>query len=162
MLKSEEQMELVVLKKHGGSIRGLSRTTGRSRNTIRRYLRGGDGVSKRKPGPKRIEKLDPFKAYIVDRLKAALPDRIPATVLYREVKERGYAGGETRVKLFVRGLTPLPAVEPAVRFETSLVVKQADWRRSVAAATSCRSLLRRLDGAARPMSSSATTSASRR
>src|SRR5215208_7224102 len=77
------------LKKHGGSIRGLSRTTGRSRNTIRRYLRGGDGVSKRKPGPKRIEKLDPFKAYIVDRLKAALPDRIPATVLYREVKERG-------------------------------------------------------------------------
>ena len=128
MLKSEEQMELVVLKKHGGSIRGLSRTTGRSRNTIRRYLRGGDGVSKRKPGPKRIEKLDPFKAYIVDRVKAALPDRIPATVLFREIKERGYKGGETRVKLFVRGLTPVPAVEPAVRFETKPGRQmQADW-----------------------------------
>src|SRR5215204_1390089 len=128
MLKSEEQMELVVLKKHGGSIRGLSRTTGRSRNTIRRYLRGGDGVSKRKPGPKRIEKLDPFKAYIVNRVKAALPDRIPATVLFREIKERGYKGGETRVKLFVRGLTPVPAVEPAVRFETKPGRQmQADW-----------------------------------
>ena len=78
MLKAEEQMELAVLKEHGASIRGLSRSTGRSRNTVRRYLRGGDEVTvKRKPGPKRAEKLDPFKAYIVDRIKAALPDRIP-------------------------------------------------------------------------------------
>ena len=48
MLKPEEQMELVVLKKHGDSIRGLSRSTGRSRNTVRRYLRGGDEAAKRK------------------------------------------------------------------------------------------------------------------
>ena len=61
MLKSEEQMELVVLKRHGESIRCLSRSTGRSRNTMRRYLRGGDEVSQRKSGPKRPEKLDPFK-----------------------------------------------------------------------------------------------------
>ena len=38
MLKAEEQMELVILNKHGESIRALSRTTGRSRNTVRRYL----------------------------------------------------------------------------------------------------------------------------
>ena len=128
MLKAEEQMELAVLKKHGASIRGLSRSTGRSRNTVRRYLRGGDAVAKRKPAPKRAEKLDRFKAYIVDRMKAALPDRIPATVLFREIKERGYEGGETRVKLFVRGLTPLPAAAPAVRFETTPGHQmQADW-----------------------------------
>src|SRR3954464_6189247 len=128
MLKSEEQMELKVLNKHGDSIRGLARSTGRSRNTVRRYLRGGDEVSKRKPGPKRAEKLDPFKAYIVDRMKAALPDQIPATVLFREIKLRGYEGGETRVKLFVRGLTPLPAVEALVRFETQPGRQmQADW-----------------------------------
>ena len=128
MLKSEEQMELKVLNKHGDSIRGLARSTGRSRNTVRRYLRGGDEVSKRKPGPKRAEKLDPFKAYIVDRMKAALPDQIPATVLFREIKLRGYEGGETRVKLFVRGLTPAPLVEPVVRFETKPGRQmQADW-----------------------------------
>jgi len=128
MLKSEEQMELVVLKKHGASIRALARSTGRSRNTVRRYLRGGDEVSKRKPRPKRPEKLDPFKTYIVDRMKAALPDRIPATVLFREIKQRGYEGGETRVKLFVRGLTPSPLVEPVVRFETKPGRQmQADW-----------------------------------
>ena len=72
MLKVEEQMELAILKKHVGSIRGLSRFTGRSRNTVRRYLRGGDEVAKRKPGPKRVEKLDAFKSYIVGRMKAAL------------------------------------------------------------------------------------------
>jgi hypothetical protein len=61
-------------------------------------------------------------------MKAALPDRIPTTVLFREIKERGYDGGETRVKLFVRGLTPLPAVAPAVRFETTSGRQmQADW-----------------------------------
>lgn len=128
MLKAEEQMELVVLKKHGESIRGLSRATGRSRNTVRRYLRGGAAASTRKSAPKRPEKLDPFKSYIVERMKAALPDRIPATVLFREVKERGYDGGETRVKLFVRGLTPVAAPEPVVRFETEPGRQmQADW-----------------------------------
>jgi transposase len=61
-------------------------------------------------------------------MKAALPDRIPATVLFREIKQRGYEGGETRVKLFVRGLTPLPAVEALVRFETKPGRQmQADW-----------------------------------
>ena len=163
MLKAEEQMELAVLKKHGASIRGLSRSTGRSRNTVRRYLRGGDAVAKRKPGAKRAEKLDPFKVYIVGRMKVALPDRIPATVLFREIKERGYEGGETRVKLFVRGLTPLPAAAPAVRFETTPGHQmQGTGRRSGAARTSYRSSLRRWGGAARPMSSFATTSGSRR
>ena len=40
MLKAEEQMESMILKKHGESIRGLTRSTGRSRNTVRRYFAG--------------------------------------------------------------------------------------------------------------------------
>ena len=47
MLTAEEQMEMVVLKKHGASIRALTRTTGRSRNTVRRYLRGGADAATR-------------------------------------------------------------------------------------------------------------------
>ena len=39
-------------------------------------------------------------------------------VLYREIKARGYDGGETRLKQFVRGLVPAVAPEPVVRFET--------------------------------------------
>jgi len=128
MLKAEEQMELVVLKKHGESLRSLSRTTGRSRNTVRRYVRGGEAACTRKQAPKRVEKLDPFKPYIIDRLAAAMPDRIPATVLLREIQPRGYSGGISQLKAFVRSLAPIPAIEPVVRFETEPGQQmQADW-----------------------------------
>ena len=128
MLKAEEQMELVVLTKHGQSIRSLTRATGRSRNTVRRYLRGGDAAATRKPAPKRPEKLDPYKQYIIERMAAAAPDVIPATVLLREVRGRGYDGGYSGVKVFVRGLVPAAAPEPVVRFETEPGRQmQADW-----------------------------------
>ena len=91
MLTAEERMELGVLRKYGAGIRELARVTGWSRNTVRRYLREGDAAAVRKAAPKRAEKLDPFKAYIVDRVKAAAPDRIPAVVLFREIKARARA-----------------------------------------------------------------------
>ena len=128
MLKAEEQMELVILKKHGESIRSLTRSTGRSRNTVRRYLRGGDSAATRKSAPKRIEKLDPYKQYIIDRMAAAAPDVIPAAVLLREIQGHGYDGGYSRVKQFVRGLVPASPPEPVVRFETEPGQQmQADW-----------------------------------
>ncbi len=128
MLTAEEQMELEILKKHGASIRELAKATGHSRNTVRRYLRGGETAAVRKLAPKRAEKLDPFKDYIVARMKAAAPDRIPAAVLCREIQERGYSGGVTRVKQFVRGLVPAAEPKPLVRFETEPGRQmQADW-----------------------------------
>lgn len=128
MLKAEEHMELVILKKHGESIRALSRSTGRSRNTVRRYLRGGEAAATRKLAPKRAEKLDSYKAYIIERMTAASPDVIPATVLLREIQGRGYDGGYSRVKQFVRGLVPVAPPEPIERFETEPGRQmQADW-----------------------------------
>ncbi len=128
MLTAEEQMELVILKKHGDSIRSLTRLTGRSRNTVRRYLRGGEAAATRQPAPKRPEKLDPYKHYIIERMAAATPDVIPATVLLREIQGRGYVGGYGRLKQFVRGLVPVVPPEPVVRFETEPGHQmQADW-----------------------------------
>ncbi len=128
MLKVEGRMELAVLRKHGASIRELARVTGHSRNTVRRYLRGGETAERRKATAKRSEKLDSLKDYIVARMRAASPARIPAAVLFREIKERGYQGGETRVKQFVRTLVPTPVPEPVVRFETEPGEQmQADW-----------------------------------
>ena len=69
MLTVEGRMELAVLRKHGAGILELARVTGHSRNTVRRYLRGGGAATVRKPAPKRAEKLDRFKAYIVDRVR---------------------------------------------------------------------------------------------
>ena len=121
-------MELAVLRKHGASIRELARMTGYSRDTVRRYLRGGEMAERRKSSTKPAEKLDDFKDYIVARVRAASPARIPAAVLFREIKEQGYRGGETRVKQFVRTLIPEPVAEPIIRFETEPGQQmQADW-----------------------------------
>jgi transposase len=128
---------------------------------VRRYLRGA--AATRKVRPKRAEKLDPFKPYIVGRLEAAAPDRIPAAVLFREIKARGYTGGETRLKQFVRGLAPVPASPPIVRFETEPGHQmQADWATSGEVRTSSRCSSRLWGGAAQATSSSATTIAWRR
>ena len=128
MLRAEDQMELAILKRRGESIRDLARVTGWSRNTVRRYLREGEAACLRKSGPARAEKLDPYKEYIIARLQAAAPDRIPAVVLFREIRSRGYCGGETRLKEFVRGLAPVPVAAPVVRFETEPGRQmQADW-----------------------------------
>ena len=48
-------MELMVLKKL--RIHALSRSTGRSRNTVRRYLRGGANAARRKPAPGFIPRM---------------------------------------------------------------------------------------------------------
>jgi hypothetical protein len=110
MLKAEEQMELVVLKKHGGSIRGLSRLTGRSRNTVRRYLRGGDEVAKRKAGRKRAEKLDSFKTYI-SRVVAEIGDN-ESIVVVAAINRRQRIGTRTAIKPLRQLLGVQNAKEP--------------------------------------------------
>ena len=53
---------------------------------------------------------------------------IPGTVLLREIRGRGYDGGYSRLKLFLRGLVPAAATVPIVRFETEPGQQmQADW-----------------------------------
>ena len=107
MLKAEEQMELVVLKKHGESIRALSRVR-RVGRAIRCGVTCGRVMRRRrrKPAPKRPRSSIPTRPTSSTRMAAAAPDAIPATVLFREIQGRGYDGGYGRVKQFVRGLVP--------------------------------------------------------
>ena len=67
-----------------------------SRNTVRRYLRA-QGLP-RYEREARPSKLDPYKQYIDERVKAAAPDWIPATVLLREIRALGYPGGYSILK----------------------------------------------------------------
>ncbi len=67
-------------------------------------MREGEAAATRKQGPKRPEKLDAHKDYIAGRMRATAPDVIPAAVLLHEIQARGYDGGYTRVKVFVRSL----------------------------------------------------------
>jgi transposase len=98
---------------------------GVSRNTVRRYLRDEE-AARYKPRPPRPTKLDPFKGYISERLAAAAPERIPGSVLLTELRERGYGGGYTMLKLFLASLRSKETSEPAIRFEPGEQM-QVDW-----------------------------------
>src|SRR5215210_191280 len=127
MVGAEAALEIWVLHRHGKSIREIARATGVSRNTVRRYLRD-EGAVRYKPRPRRRTKLDPFRSYVARRIAAAAPERIPASVLLGELRERGYAGGYTMLKVFVASLRPTAVEAPAVRFETGPGEQmQVDW-----------------------------------
>ena len=118
MLNQEQSVEIRVLARQGKSIQTIARELGVSRNTVRKYLRNGFIVPAYAVRAPRPCKLDPFKAYLLERVQAARPHWIPATVLHREIGERGYTGGISQLKVF---LAPLKcrASEPVVRFETA-------------------------------------------
>jgi transposase len=116
MLTQEQAVEIKVLARRGTAVREIARQTGLSRNTVRRYLRDEQAM-RYKPREPRATKLDPFKDYLLERVAAARPHWIPATVLLRELQDAGYAGGISQLKAF---LAPHkhPEAEPVVRFET--------------------------------------------
>lgn len=127
MIGKEGCMEIRILSKQGKSIREIRRLTGHSRNTIRKFLRSA-AESSYKERPKRPGKLDPFKNFLKERMDAACPHRLPATVLTREIKDLGYDGSERLVRLFLSTLRPAKGAGPVVRFETeSGKQMQADW-----------------------------------
>lgn len=129
MKTQEECMEIRILSKQGKGIREISRLLGISRNTVRKYLRTPtqepvyQGRSKQ-----RGSKLDPFKAYLAQRITSALPHRLPSPVLYRELQAMGYRGSERLIRLYVSRLIPVKVPEPVVRFETEPGRQmQVDW-----------------------------------
>jgi len=127
MISVEGCVEIRVLHQQGKSIREISQLTGQSRNTVRKYLRQA-GVPQYGERAPRAGKLDPYRDYIQQRLNAAAPEALPASVLYREIAERGYAGGRTLVRSYVASLKPTVSTEPDNRFETPPGQQmQADW-----------------------------------
>ena len=126
MVGLEAGLEIRVLHRQGKSIREIAREMGVSRNTVRRYLRDAEAARYRARSP-RPSKLDPFKGYVAERLRAAAPEWIPASVLLMELRERGYGGSYTILKQFVASLKP-KIIEPVIRFETAPGEQmQADW-----------------------------------
>src|SRR5512142_3204485 len=100
MLIQEQAVEIKVLARRGVAIREIARQLGCSRNTVKRYLHDPQAA---RYGPRRPRptKLDAFQRYVIERVEAARPHWIPAAVLYRELRERGYGGGLTQLKAFL-------------------------------------------------------------
>jgi len=110
-------VEIDVLHRQGKGIREIARETGIARNTVRAILRDEHrgGYAQREPRP---TKLDPYTAYLSDRLQRAGKVQLHATVLLREVRDLGYDGGITQLKEYLRLIRPAIEPEPVVRFET--------------------------------------------
>ena len=118
MLNQESLVDIHVLHQQGHSIRAISRQLGIARNTVRCYLRDIARTPSYGPRPRRASKLDPFKPYLRERIDAAKPYWIPATVLFREIETQGYDGKEGLVKIYIRQFKS-KTEENIVRFETA-------------------------------------------
>jgi len=125
VLRGGDVDDVVELKRQGLSIRAISRMTGYDRKTINRYL--AEPSSRPVYGPRAIatSKLEPFKAYLRERLQAGVWN---AAVLLRELREHNYSGGYTILKNWLHPLRKQAESVAVKRFETPPGKQaQADW-----------------------------------
>jgi transposase len=112
----KELMMILELHRQGLSVSAISERTGHDRKTVRKYIRQGLVAPKYKPRAPRQTVVEPFEAYLRERV-AAWPE-LTGSRLLREIRELGYRGGKTTVNDFLREVRPPPAPNFEVRFET--------------------------------------------
>jgi transposase len=116
--------DICEFKRQGLTISQISSLTGYSRPTIRKYLLRPD-PPRYGPRAPRFSKIEPFQAYIDQRLSAGVWN---AVVLLRELRERGYTGGYTVVKDYLRPKRREAEAVAVRRFETAPGHQaQVDW-----------------------------------
>jgi transposase len=125
LLRGKDVQEIQELKRQGLSINAISKLTGNDRKTIRKYLAEPEDAPVYGPREQRPSKLDVFKTYIEDRLKAGVWN---ARVLLRELRTRGYDGGYTILTDWLRPQRESARVVAVRRFETPIGHQaQVDW-----------------------------------
>jgi len=128
MISTEELMTIKILHKQGHSKRSIAKQLGVSRNTVNKHLSKEADEPSYQPRPGVGHKLDPYKAYIKERIESALPIHLSAVVILREVKEKGYDGGITRVREHLVQLRGNAVAAKIIRFETEPGKQmQVDW-----------------------------------
>lgn len=113
------------LRREGLSIKAISKLTGFDRKTIRKYLIKPEAAPMYGPREPRASKLDRFKPYIEERMKAGVWN---ARVLLRELRDRGYGGSYTILTDWLRPQRESARVVAVRRFETPIGHQaQVDW-----------------------------------
>lgn len=104
----------------------IAQRLGIARWTVRRALKHAEGPPPENRGAKpRASKLDPFKAYLTERLRD-YPE-LSGAKLYTEIKSRGYSGGDTILRDWLVQKRP-PKKEAYLRIETlPAEFAQVDW-----------------------------------
>jgi transposase len=125
VLRGRDVDEVIELKREGLSIRAISRLTGYDRKTIKRYLAEPSNRPVYGPRAPAQSKLEPFKAYLKERLHAGVWN---AAVLLRELRERNYNGGYTILKDWLHPQRKQAESIAVQRFETPPGKQaQVDW-----------------------------------
>lgn len=125
MLKGGSIMKLHDLMKLEKGWREISRETGLSRNTVRKYLRDGHALQAA-ARPKKGSKLDDFKR-VIDQWM--LNDGLfNCRVMLERLRDMGYSGGFTILKDYVQPQRPPKRQKATVRYETKPGEQaQVDW-----------------------------------
>jgi transposase len=124
MLNKEDIMDIKLLSREGHSIGKIAHLTGRSRNTVRKVLRDGYSVSKKRKI--RLTILDDYKVFIETKFKEGRP--VPR--ILRDISEMGYAGSQNQVYRFLKPFRDeiRRKEKLTVRFETAPGEQaQVDW-----------------------------------
>ena len=124
MLRGGNLKTLYELRGEGMSIRKMAETLGISRNTVRKYVRA-PGIPERKRPPERPAKLDPYLEFVNRRLGEGIDN---CAILLRELHTRGYTGGMTILKEYVKPFRRPKQPKVTMRFETAPGEQaQVDW-----------------------------------
>ena len=116
MLRGRDVQELKELQRQGMSIQAISKLTGWDRKTIRKYMQAAGLAPEYGPRSAPPSKLDAFKPYLEQRLRAGVWN---ARVLLRELRERNYTGGYTILTDWLRPQRSATRVVAVRRFETA-------------------------------------------
>lgn len=115
MIRSGEWLDIRAMYEDGVSISEIARRTGHDRKTVRKVLSWEGPIPRARKGYKRGSLLDPYKDYVIKRMDDGL---LNACVILREIKDRGYHGGITILRDFMRPFKPPLRHKAVMRFET--------------------------------------------
>jgi transposase len=121
--KQERFDSMMALQKLGIPQDEIARRLGVTKRTVQNWNKQGSY-----PGSKRRRKrrslFDPYAAYVLNRWKEGCKK---GSVLYREIKEKGYGGTERQVYRFLKTLKQEPVELPTLPVISRISVKEALW-----------------------------------
>ena len=117
MIRNGELFVIHELRQEGLSISAIARRTGLDRKTVRKYLKRGLTAPSYGPRSPRAQLLDPYRAYLRQRVEAY--PKMRATRLLREIRDWGYLGGYSQLTAYLREVRPPVNQGFEHRFETA-------------------------------------------
>jgi transposase len=117
LISKEDFIVLSHYLKEGLSKTAIADKLGINRRTVHRYLKSDKKEPGYGPRPPKVGLLDPFKEYIIGRLK--IYPELTAVRLMEEIIPLGYKGKYSIIKRFVRKQRPPRPLPIEVRYEVS-------------------------------------------